>query len=392
MQNNYASCIPKWCVSSLVILLVLSFSFEVNAQSLIRPGKSDFFFRNSGTVNQYNYILWTPLVKGGAGVFYNADGVTPARMYLGGYIRPLRDIQGKGEIIVGGHIETQNLAKVSEFQIEYRSRLGISGGGGFVAREFGPDVAWAKLSYRGKFGDNWKYTTTLQAQYIDVGTDSKVYPGGYLAIYNPKYRIAGGYEGEQWRMQVGYIGEKSDKFLRPAFEVLYVDNTVGSQLGGPRFLFVNATLRYWFGFLSNPASLGRAMGPTGLEYGNPLGYLTPGTWNRRLNPWELGTAVDFRLVHLAFAKENFRGKAELLFFPVELARRSTPSQWDNVFLGTYLAYASVPGFDVDAMPGVMAGYYQKFPKIHLGVQAEYDIDNNLPTFSVGVLHWFKPKK
>ncbi len=62
--------------------------------------------------------------------------------------------------------------------------------------------------------------------------------------------------------------------LRPAVEVLYVDNTIG-HFSGTRNLFANVTLKYGGGFLSHPARLGRAMGPQGTEYGNPLGFLTP---------------------------------------------------------------------------------------------------------------------
>jgi len=278
-----------------------------------------------------------PFVKAGVGVFHDPTSADPAHIYLGGFIKPLRDPEGKGELILGGHLETEKAVRGSEFQIEYRSRLGLTGGGGFVTRKAGAEVVWGKLSYRGTFGPDWQYTATAQTQYIDTGTETKVYPGGYLAVYNPIYRFVLGYEGEQLRAQIGYVGPKTEKFFRPAFEALYVDNTMGELFDGARFFLINGTIRHWKAFFSNPPALGRAMGATGLEFGNPLGYLTPGTWNRRPNSWEIGTGAVFRLAHSSYARETFDGKLEVLFFPVELVRWQNPSLWDNVFVGSIVS-------------------------------------------------------
>ena len=169
---------------------------------------------------------------------------------------------------------------------------------------------------------NWKYTVTAQLQEVD-GNYS---PGGFLALYNGRYLVQGGYDGEIWRTAASYIHPKKNDKIRPALEVLYIDKSIGDNEVAPTILWINGTMNFKGGFLSNGGTLGRAMGPTGLEYGNPLPYLiplndgnpyfpgSPAIWNRALNVWELGGLLNYRLFHLNLPNDSKWGRVEGVIF------------------------------------------------------------------------------
>ena len=54
------------------------------------------------------------------------------------------------------------------------------------------------------------------------------------------------------------------------------------------------------------------MGPQGVEFGNPFGFLRP-TWNHRANTWELGGLANFRAVRTRSASGAIAEKYELPF-------------------------------------------------------------------------------
>ncbi len=345
------------------------------------PGKLDLHYLYNDFSQSYNFIWWSPTFKGGFGLIApdRGDDVEVA----GGYLRPLAGRPEAGELIIGvGSAGTPGRRDV-EAMVEYRLPSGFGIGGGVVERDNSDlDLRFAKLSYRHDW-TSWNTILSLQVQ--EIGDESS--PGGYLALYNERLMLTYGNDGEQWRTALGYVSPGlsrpgGGKRLRPAFEVLYVDNTLG-DLGGPKLLFVNATLGFKGGFLSHPARLGRAMGPTGLEFGNPLGFLRP-TWNRRLDVWELGGVADFRLVRLQLPSGMTTTTWEAVAFPFQLDGRK--NRLDSFFVGGSLTEVTgAGGADSEA---VLAGFLAKIGFLQVAIGAEHDLDTDETTVRLGLIDKF----
>lgn len=338
----------------------------------LNPGKVDLLYKHLRDEARYNAFAWTPGFKGGYG-WLDPD-LGSGTHYGGGYFRPLAAQPTYGDLIVGG-LWVNNRARTDwEFQGEYRFPFGLGLGGGLVDAEPGNNVVFGKVSYRGKV-DRWNYIGELQWQ--EVGQEGS--PGAYVAVFDPNWMAVAGSDGEQWRVTVGYLGPERWKHLRPAIEVLYVDNGMGSVVG-PRSLFANVTLRYEGGFLSHPARLGRAMGPQGLEHGNPLGFLTP-TWNRRLEVWEMGGLAGFRAERIRSPKGAVTERYEGLLFPGQL---SPVNEWiDHFFAGA--SFSRSPNRETAGVLGGWAGRLG-FLKTSIGVDHEFDPARTV--FTVGIIDTF----
>jgi hypothetical protein len=111
--------------------------------------------------------------------------------------------------------------EVWETQGEYRLPTGVllpgslGVGGGYVAQDrLGPDLWFAKLSYRSVLAYGWQTIASVQLQEVGQRTS----PGGYLALYNSRLMVTGGTDGEQWRTTVGYVHPATGGKFRPAGE------------------------------------------------------------------------------------------------------------------------------------------------------------------------------
>jgi hypothetical protein len=358
---------------------LLGFSFDEGLQSdsnWLKPGKADFLFRRRENQNELNGILWGPAFKGGFGTV-DPDGAGSTE-YFGGYLRPFHDAPERGELILGGHFVGPSVGTNSyELQAEHRLPCGLGLGVGMVERTgVDTDVLFAKMTYRDEIADTgWNYILAVLGQQVDREES----PGGYAALYNDQLMGVAGTDGEQWRGTFGYVMPKVNEWLRPGFEVLYVDNSIG-DINGPKFLFINATLQFTRGFLSHPARLGRAMGPQGLEYGNPLGYLRP-TWNRRLDVWELGRLVDYRLVRLDFPNGAISEKHEVLVFPFNVD--GCENFLDYLFVGAM--YDRNP---LENSPGVSVGLSGMVGFLDLSAAIEWATETDDVTTTVGFIDWF----
>jgi len=339
----------------------------------LHPGKADFHYRHTLSTDEYNTIWWSPSIKGGWGTI-NTDG-TGATNYVGGYIRPLTPKDGRGELILGFYEIDTASSNSHEFQGEYRFPFGLGIGGGSVARKNGgSDVEFGKLSFRNKNQDwNW----ILETQYQEIGAEESF--GGYIAAYNEQFMFTYGNDGEQWRSAFGYISSETEALFRPALETLFVDNRIGA-FDGSRFLFINATLKFKGGFLSHPARLGRAMGPTGIEFGNPLGFL--GTaWNRRLDPWELGAIGDYRLVRTKTAAGSVTERHEALIYPFQFDK--SENIFDKFYIGGFNAQTNG-----DNSLGVLGGFFGKVTFLQVSIGADFNIDTNERRIFVGIIDKF----
>jgi hypothetical protein len=253
--------------------------------------------------------------------------------------------------------------------------MGLGFGGGIV-QTLNPatDVRFGKVTMRGKVKE-WNYIVALQLQ--DFG--ERTSPGGYLALYNDEWMLVGGTDGEQWRVTAGYIAPENNSLFRIAAEMLYVDNRIG-LIEGPRALFGNLTLKYEGGFLSHPARLGRAMGPQGLEFGNPLGFLLP-TWNRRLEVWELGRLGGARVERIEIAENVATERYEALVFPFQFAR--TNNFLDGFFVGG--AYLTDP---VEESFSWLAGYFGSCKSVRVFAGVEHGIESEETSIVIGGIHTF----
>jgi hypothetical protein len=290
-------------------------------------------------------------------------------------VRPLLAWPKAGELILGAQGLDALTENAVEFQGEYRFPFGLGFGGGFVDTTLADrDIQFGKMTFRNRWG-RWNYVLEVQGQ--DYGEET--FPGGYGAIYNPEVMGVLGTDGEQWRAAVGIISPWTDAFVRPTLEVLYVDNSIG-EFDGPKVWFANATLKYSGGFLSHPARLGRAMGPQGLEFGNPLGFLSP-TWNRRLEIWEMGSLADFRAEHITTPSRATTERYEGLVFPFQFA--GTKTVLDHLFAGG--SYFKSRTKDT---PGVIGGFTGKAWFLNLSVGVEYQFDTAETTVVVGIIDTF----
>jgi hypothetical protein len=179
---------------------------------------------------------------------------------------------------------------------------------------------------------------------------------------------------------MAYIAPESWKVVRPVVEAIWTDNSIGER-PGPKSLFVNGSLRFEAGFLSHAARLGRAMGPQGLEYGNPLGFIFP-TWNRRLEVWEMGSLVDFRLERIEAPNGDVQERYEGYLFPFQL--QPARNRWlDALFAGG----AYIKGGSTET-PAVIGGVLAEIGFIRLSVGVEYQADPDETSVVVGLIDRF----
>jgi len=348
-----------------------SLSFK---ERFLHPGKADFLVQKNVESREYNFIWWTPLLKWGAGLI-DIEDTDDDTKYLGAFVRPLLPWPGFGELIIGFQGLDRSSGQDHELQAEYRSTFGFGVGGGFVERgSNNPDVLFGKVFFRGNLTE-WNYILTAQ----EMEFAKRSFLGGYVALFDKQTMLTLGSDGEQWRTCFGYVHPSSDAKLRPAFEILWVDNTIGN-VSGPQFLFVNLTLGFTGGFLSHPARLGRAMGPTGLEFGNPLAFLVP-TWNRQLKLWELGGMTNFRAQLLELPNGNQTGKYELNFFPFQII--DTGNMLESLFIGGFYSQAQVGN-----SPGLLGGFIGNLSFLQVSLAAEYELEPKETIVILGIIDWF----
>ncbi|MGZ5071465.1 MAG: hypothetical protein ACXWF8_19225 [Methylobacter sp.] len=363
------------CLASLM-LVQPAVNAEVFSQSpYFKGGKIDTFYdRKDNGDFQTNEFLWTPVFKGGHGVIVSENGGQDTN-YFGGYARPLLIRPDLGDLFLGAQEVLQGDSKQTEAQGEYRLPNGLGIGGGFVDRKFSnQDVKFAKVSYQNQW-QGIRYIMSTQWQNF-AGQD---YPGGYVGLYNKALMATWGSDGEQWRSSFGYIGPESNSILRPAVEVLYIDNSIG-KVSGSKDLMISGSLGFRKGFLSHEARLGRAMGPTGMQFTNPQAHLQP-TFNRRLTAWELGELVDFRYINKALPNAGREETFEAVIFPGQLLRDT--SLLSSVFVGTGV---TSPNPGANGTSGII-GYLQRFKHVESNVRVQHDFDRDDTSLYFGAIYW-----
>lgn len=346
-----------------------------------KPGKIDVHFdripssRADATTERTNVFWWSPVLKAGGGVLDDAGARTK---YAGGFFRALMGAR-KLELIGGAGFVDRPGAEDAELQLELRlpGGLGLGGGGVDVEGDAG-DIRFAKAAHRGRLGA-WRSILVFQLQ--EVGDETS--PGGYVGFWEDRFMAVLGHDGEQRQGTVALLAPPcGNSSWRPVLEGIYIDQGVG-DVPGPEIIFVNGTLGFREGFLSHPARLGRAMGPTGLEFANPLGFLWGnGPWNRRLDPWELGGLGNFRLFRVERPNGVTTAAWEAVLFPLQFDRRA--HVMDGLFVG--LAYRTATGVDDD--PGPLAGWIGKAGFLRLAAAVEVGLESEDVRATFGVIDPF----
>ncbi|HEV8714868.1 MAG TPA: hypothetical protein VGX03_18815 [Candidatus Binatia bacterium] len=305
---------------------------------LFHPGMLDFHQRLNDGGESTNLALWTPVFRGGVGRIDLKHG--PTLTYAGGFLRALAAAPDAGDLILAAQTLSRTGVEAWEAQGEYRLPTGVllpgslGVGAGYVSQDrFGPNIWFTKLSYRDALRDGWQTIASVQIQEVGQRTS----PGGYLALYNSRLMFTGGTDGEQWRTTVGYVHPTTGGQFRPAFEFFYVDETIGAGSGG-KFLLATATLGYeGWGFLSHDSRLGRALGPQGLAFSNPIGFLLP-MWNRLFDVTEVGGLLNGRVAETHDASGMTNRDWQLVGFPFQFDGVKDWKDW--LFIGVGLRQAT----------------------------------------------------
>jgi hypothetical protein len=364
----------------ILLSLLLGFQQLGHADNTSSPylkgGKLDAYYDRSDNGDfRVNSMIWAPGIKGGHGVIVPETGDQDVN-YYGGFVRPLLTRPELGDLILGAQEITQGDKNQTEVQGEYRLPSGLSFGGGFVDRKFSAeDIKFAKISYRNQWQEI-KYILASQWQNYQ-GRD---YPGGYVAVYNKQLMATWGSDGEQWRSSFGYVApdQGADK-LRPAIEVFYVDNTIG-KIDGAKDLWVSGSLGFRKGFLGHESRLGRAMGPTGVEFANPIGYLNP-NFNRRLTAWEIGEFVNFRFIHTTLPNGRRVETLETAVYPAQLLG------YDNLLSALFVGVGNTsPNPGQDGVSGLF-GYHKRIGNFESSARLQHDFDRDDTSLFISVIHW-----
>ncbi len=377
IQHKENVTVPAKILLFALLLVIQSIVYAGNTDSpYFKGGKIDAFYdRKDNGDFQVNSILWTPVFKGGHGVQISETGGQDIN-YFGGFARPLLTRPELGDLILGAQEILQGDSKQTEVQGEYRLPSGLGFGGGFVDRSLSnQDIKFAKMSYRNEW-QSVKYIVSTQWQSFQ----GKDYPGGYFALYNKQLMASWGSDGEQWRSTVAYVApDQGANELRPAIEMFYVDNAIG-QVNGSKDMMVTGSLGFRKGFLGHEARLGRAMGPTGVEFSNPLGYLNP-NFNRRLTAWEVGEFINFRFIHSALPNSGRQETLETAIYPGQLLR--TGSLIDALFVGVGV---TSPNPGQHGVSGLL-GYHKRIENIESSFRVQHDFDRDDTSIFFSLIHW-----
>jgi hypothetical protein len=368
----------KKIILPLITLAFQSVALADNTDSpYFKGGKLDAFYdRQDNGSFQVNSILWSPVVKGGHGIIVSETGAKDIN-YYGGFVRPLLTHPEWGDLILGAQSIIQGNKNQVEVQGEYRLPFGLGVGGGFVDREYNePDVKFAKISFHNKWQDINYILSTQWQRY-----QNQDYAGGYVAVYNQSLMASWGNDGEQWRSTVAYMApDRGEENLRPALEVFYVDNSIG-KVDGSKDLMVTASLGFRKGFLGNESRLGRAMGPTGVEFSNPLGFLAP-NFNRRQTAWEVGDFANVRFIHKTLPNGKREETLETAIYPLQFLLGN-----NNLLSALFVGVGNTsPNPGKDGVSGLF-GYHKRLGNFESSARVQRDFDRNDTSLFVSVIQW-----
>jgi hypothetical protein len=357
---------------ALVGASILAFTVEAGAASVAAPSFAALRLGVADGLVDGNFTLRQPLLFGGAS--HDSIRSAPDVVALGFFARPWGEAPDKGEFLLGGNYVAPAGDEQWELQAKYVAPGGIGAGAGYLADPHAGDIAFIKAIAQGKRGSlHYHFSPLLQDG--PGGTA----PGGYAALHGDHLFAGGGGDGEQWRILAAWSA-KNDQggFLDPSLEALFIDSSVGS-IDGEKFHFVNGSLRRNSGFLSTPVRLGRALGPQGLQFANPVSFLSP-SWIRPADVWEIGEILNVRLLRREQPGGEITTLAQAVFFPVQAL--GGDGRLRGLFAGLQHDH------DRDPSSSLLFGHTGRHGRVAVNAAAFVDFDEGALSGVIGIKLFF----
>lgn len=330
---------------------------ELNAAT---PRFADFWLGVADDAIDGNLILRQPNLVGG--VSYDAPDGAPDVTAFGAVARPVDDLSGRGELAFGGNYLANAGLRQWEVQAKYVASGGIGMGAGFARLEAAGDTWFVSAIAKGQRG-----TLSYHINPLIQDNPNGLSFGGYAALYTDHLFLSGGSDGEHWRALGAWSAHNGgDSDIDPSIEILFVDDGIG-RLDGGRFLFVNGSLKRNKGFLSTGSRLGRALGPQGLQFANPVAFLSQ-PWSRTVDVWETGGIMNLRLARRAIRGESTTTLAQAVVFPMQTFGGA--ARFRGLFAGIQHEH------DALRSTSVLLGHAARLGRASVNIVGSYDIDQS----------------
>lgn len=335
-------------------------------------GFADYRLGVSESLIDGNVILRRPFFVVGAS--YEAWRESSEAAGFGGLVRPSLEPTGGGEFILGGNYFSRAGTRQWEVQAKFIAPNGLGFSAGFVEAGVADELWFASAVARGKRG-TLNYQLSVLAQ---SGADG-ISPGGYAALHGEHLFVGGGSDGEHWRVLGSWSANNSSRSaFDPSIEFLLVDHTIG-RLAGEKFQFVNGSLKRNTGFLSTASRLGRALGPQGLQFANPVTFLSQ-PWSRTADVWEIGEIVNVRFARRMLPDGAVSALAQAVIFPMQALK--SESRYRGLFAG--IQYQR----EVSRSTSLLFGHARRLGPASVNVAGSFDLDRRSISGSLGIRLYF----
>lgn len=342
---------------------------ELNASA---PRFADFWLGVANEAIDGNLIVRQPTLVGG--VSYDALDGAPDVAAFGAVARPVNDPSGRGEFAFGGNYLANADIRQWEVQAKYVAAGGIGMGAGFARLQAAGDTWFVSAIARGQHGA-FRYDVSPLIQDNPDGLSF----GGYVALYTDRLFLSGGSDGEHWRALGAWSANNGDDSdIDPSIEILFVDHGIG-RLDDGRFLFVNGSLKRNAGFLSTRSRLGRALGPQGLQFANPVAFLSQ-PWSRTVDVWETGGIMNLRFAKRVIPGEKTTTLAQVVVFPMQAL--GGEARFRGLFAGIQHEHIALRS------TSVLLGYTGRRGRTSVNIAASYDIDQGSLSGVLGIRLYF----
>jgi len=343
------------------------------ASDVYRPILSDFHTRSpSRDRTEINAIQFGEILTGGLNYTYldGADDVSSA----GAFFRP--DLGTEDELAIGTSFVDN--AGESQFELQGRytlaSSLGLATGFFRSGASGQSDLFFARLNYEIPFAAGKLNLSPVAQRNLNRDYDL----GAYIVYTDDNLLAGGGFDGEEVRATVNYAFPGQIGGLRPAGEVLFVDNSVG-EIDGAEILLAAGTLSFSGGYLAQGFSVGRVSGPTAVYQSNPVSFTSP-AWNRFYDVWEYGDFMSFEVLSIQ-AGEGRQTKYSAVVYPAQLMP-GEQGVAERIYVG-YRHLENDLGGDTDAP---VAGYFGRLFGMYSGsVSFAYDFQDEQGELILGLV-------
>jgi len=367
----HAVCLSAGCLRVLLAIVGLASPIAAaDAEAVAHAPAARFADLRLGLAHELidgNLILRQPFLVGG--VSFDAAEREPDVSAFGAFARAGWDPPAQGELVFGGNYVEAADSRQWEVQARYVAPGGLGMGAGYADLEASGDTWFVNPTVTGKSG-------TLN---YHLGPVAQNGPGGlsvgaYAALYTGHLFLGGGNDGEHWRLLAAWSANNGERAVDPSLEVLFVDHGIG-RLDGERFLFVNGSLKRNAGFLSTGSRLGRALGPQGMQFANPVSFLSQ-PWSRTADVWETGGVMNLRLARREFPGGRTSLLAQGVVFPFQA--QAGDVRLRGIFAGVQ--------YQRDALraTSLLFGHAGRYGRLSLSIAGSYDTERRQISGVLGV--------